>query len=292
MNPAAASRTEPRETIADVLRRVASRLAAAGIERSRAEARLLVEAATGASRAEIIGFGERALTPPQSEALERLVARRCLREPVSRILGKREFWSLPFAVTPATLDPRPDSETLVSAVLGEIADRQAALEILDLGTGTGCLLLALLSELPQARGTGVDLAPEAVATARDNAAALGLAARAAFLVGDWARDINARFHVVISNPPYIESAAVSGLQPEVARFDPAAALDGGPDGLAAYRLLIPQAAERLVPGGLMALEIGAGQSESVDRLAADAGFTAIGTVHDLAGIPRCLLFRK
>ena len=292
MSATETSRTEAPVTVAAALRRVSTRLALAGIERAQAEARLLVEAATGASRAEIIGFGERMLGTAQSESLEHLVARRCLREPVSRILGKREFWSLPFAVTPATLDPRPDSETLVSAVLQEIGDRQAALEILDLGTGTGCLLLALLSELPRARGTGVDVAPEAVATAQGNAAALGLADRAAFVVGDWARDINARFHVVISNPPYIESAAVSGLQPEVARFDPAAALDGGPDGLAAYRLLIPQAAERLVPGGLMALEIGAGQSESVDRLAADAGFTAVGTVHDLAGIPRCLLFRK
>src|SRR5204862_3137042 len=156
--------------------------------------------------------------------------RRCAHEPISRILGTREFWSLTFAVTPATLDPRPDSETLVAAVLERMPDRNAAIDILDLGTGTGCLLLALLAELPQAKGVGVDIDAAARDTAAVNAEALGLGARAAFRLGDWARDISAQFDVIVSNPPYIESTSIDGLAPEVAKFDPRGALDGGPDG--------------------------------------------------------------
>jgi release factor glutamine methyltransferase len=279
-------------TIGEALVRAASRLADVGIENPQAEARILLEAASGRDRGRIIAFPEHALTPAQAEVFEAQLTRRCAREPISRILGRREFWSLPFAVGPATLDPRPDSETLVSAVLARIPDRDAEITLLDLGTGTGCLLLALLSELPRARGIGIDISAEARDTAASNAAALGLAARAEFRQGDWARDISAQFDVILSNPPYIESNAIDGLAPEVAQYEPRGALDGGADGMNAYRIVIPQSAERLKAEGLLALEIGAGQGDAVRALATAADLTDLGGARDLAGIERCLLFSR
>ena len=287
---------DSRLTIGTALHRATALLAQAGIARPQAEARILLERMSGLDRATLIGFPEQQLASEQGDAFDALVARRCAHEPVSRILGRREFWSLSFQVTPATLDPRADSETLVAAVLERLRVRTAALSILDLGTGTGCLLLALLSELPRASGIGVDISVEAVATAAANAEELCLGERAVFRVGDWtdpwARDISARFDVIVSNPPYIESTAIDGLAPEVARYDPRAALDGGADGLQAYRQLIPQSARLLRPGGIMALEIGAGQGSLVRRLASDAGFSILGTAADLAAIERCLLFTR
>jgi release factor glutamine methyltransferase len=277
-------------TVGEALIQAAKRLGEAGIERPHAEARILLEAASGRGRGQIIAFPEHELAPAQWDLFDGQVTRRCAREPISRILGRREFWSLRFMVGPATLDPRPDSETLVAAVLGRIPDRSAEIALLDLGTGTGCLLLALLSELPRAKGLGIDVSGQARDTAAANAEALGLHARAEFRLGDWARDISAQFDVIVSNPPYIESMAIDGLAPEVSQFDPRGALDGGADGLSAYRALIPQAAERLKPGGLLALEIGAGQGAAVRALAADAGLTDLGGAQDLAGIERCLLF--
>jgi len=279
------------DTIGAVVQSGAARLAEAGIERSQAEARLLLEAAAGLSRATVIGFPERTIGAAELTAFERMMARRCRHEPASRILGRREFWSLSFAVTPATLDPRPDSETLVGAVLGEIGDRAQPLSIIDLGTGTGCLLLALLSELPQATGIGIDLSREAIEVAQHNAMALGLASRATFIRDDWARNVDEPFDVVISNPPYIESAAIAALAPEVERYDPRTALDGGADGLDAYRALLPQAKRLLKPSGLVALEIGQGQGPAIRDLAREAGLGESGNASDLAGIERCLLFR-
>jgi release factor glutamine methyltransferase len=279
-------------TIGEALAQAAKRLGEAGIQRPQAEARILLEAASGRGRGQIIAFPEHRLTPEQRAVFEAQVTRRCAREPISRILGSREFWSLRFAVGPATLDPRPDSETLVSAVLARIPDRDAALALLDLGTGTGCLLLALLSELPNAKGLGIDISADARDIAATNARALGLDGQAKFQLGDWTRDISAQFDVVVSNPPYIESMAIEGLSPEVAHYDPRAALDGGADGLSAYRALIPQAAERLKPGGLLALEIGEGQGAAVRVLAIDAGLNDLGSASDLAGIERCLLFSR
>jgi release factor glutamine methyltransferase len=262
----------------------------AGIERPQAEARILLEAASDRSRSQIIAFPEHRLTVPQEASFDAMVARRCAREPISRILGSREFWSLRFAVGPGTLDPRPDSETLVAAVLERFPDRSAPLTILDLGTGTGCLLLALLSELPRAQGVGVDISDAALETAVANADRLGLMARTDFRAGDWARDISAQFDVIVSNPPYIESAVIETLAPEVSQFDPRGALDGGPDGLACYRALLPQAGQQLKSEGLLALEIGSGQTEAVQALATQAGFRALGVARDLAGTERCLLF--
>jgi release factor glutamine methyltransferase len=279
------------DTIGAALQAAAAHLAEARIERPQAEARLLLEAATGFSRATVIGFPERSVGAAEASAFHRMVERRCRHEPASRILGRREFWSLSFEVSPATLDPRPDSEALVGAVLAQIDDRKADLSIIDLGTGTGCLLLALLSELPNARGAGVDLSAEALDVARRNAETLGLGARARFIHDDWARQVFDSFDIVISNPPYIESETIGQLAPEVAAYDPHAALDGGLDGLDAYRALLPQAERLLQPGGFLALEIGQGQGSAIRCLARAAGLRESGSASDLAGIERCLLFR-
>jgi release factor glutamine methyltransferase len=279
------------DTIGEILQAAAARLAEAGIERPQAEARLLLEATTGLSRAAVIGFPERTLGAVERDAFDAMVVRRCHHEPASRILGRREFWSLPFEVTPATLDPRPDSETLVSTVLGQLGDRAARRSIVDLGTGTGCLMLALLSELPHATGTGVDLSAEAIEVAQRNAAAHGLSERTRFVVDDWARRVSDRFDIVISNPPYIRSAEIGQLAPEVADHDPRAALDGGTDGLDAYRALLPQAKRLLAPDGLIALEIGRGQGPAIRDLARGVGLHESGSASDLAGIERCLMFR-
>lgn len=274
--------------LAGFLERATARLSAAGIADARREARWLVDAILG-ERGLASG---RALTAPEQGALESALARRAAREPLDRIEGARDFWSLTFRLSPATLSPRPDSETLVEAALALLADRAGPWRLLDLGTGTGCLLLALLSELPNAQGLGLDLAEEAVRTAQANAVRLGLDRRARFLVDDWGRGQLPPFDLVISNPPYIESAVVPTLEPEVRAHDPLLALDGGPDGLAAYRALLPQAWRLLVPGGWLVLELGQGQAAAVATLAEAEGFTHVKTRNDLAGIPRALTARK
>jgi release factor glutamine methyltransferase len=210
------------------------------------------------------------------------------REPVSRILGRREFWSLDFHLSPATLDPRPDSETLIDEALAGIPDRKAPLSVLDLGTGTGCLLLALLSELPNAAGTGIDRSEEAVATATANARRLGFGQRARFAAGDWGAGLSERFDLVVSNPPYIPEAEIETLAPEVVRFDPLAALAGGPDGLDAYRTIVAQLSNLLKSNGKVIFEVGAGQAADVAALLVTAGFSGIGTRRDLAGVERAV----
>lgn len=280
------------ETIAGALGRATRRLAASGIDQPRREAGLLVGHAIGAGRTEILLDRGRALDAEAQGRLEALLGRRCRREPIARILGRREFWSLGFAVTPATLDPRPDSETLVEAALATVAARDAPLRILDLGTGSGCLLLALLSELDHASGIGVDASADAVAVACTNAEALGLGGRAGFLVGDWATALAGPFDLIVVNPPYIPSGAIGSLAPEVARYEPRGALDGGADGLACYRALAPQIAERLGAGGTALVELGQGQAESVTALMAAAGLAVAESRADLAGRVRCLALRR
>ncbi|MGF1593298.1 MAG: peptide chain release factor N(5)-glutamine methyltransferase [Kiloniellaceae bacterium] len=282
-------------TLAEAVAAAVDRLAAAGVEAARRDARLLACRLLGGGPELLLTQPDRALTRDEAARIEAAVARRAAREPVSRILGEREFWSLPFALSAATLDPRPDSETLVEAVLAETGDHGAALRILDLGTGSGCLLLALLSELPRATGCGIDVSAEAVAVAGDNAARLGLAARARFVVHSWTEGLDLAeglWDVVIGNPPYIASDEIAGLEPEVAGFDPPAALDGGRDGLEAYRALIAPAAAALRPGGLIALEIGRGQAGAVERLLAAGGLQPLRRVLDLSGVERCLLAVK
>ena len=277
------------DSIAASLGRAAALLGAAGVERPRRDARLLLAEALGGRPELVTGYPERLLDPGQASRFRVLVERRAAREPVSRILGRREFWSLDLQVGADVLDPRPESETVIEAVLGRIDGRESPLRILDLGTGSGCLLLALLSELPRARGLGVDISPAALAVARENARNLGLSARAAFRQGDWAQGLTGSWQVIVSNPPYIMDREIADLAPEVARYDPRLALSGGSDGLAAYRSLAPQVARRLAPQGTLALEIGAGQAGEVGRVIEAAGLAVLECTDDLAGRERCIL---
>jgi release factor glutamine methyltransferase len=269
----------------------AGRLAAAGVEDARGEARLLLAAVTGVERSALLAGALPALSAAQDAALEALLRRRERREPIAYILGAKEFWSLSFKVDPAVLIPRPDTETVVEAALAQIGDRTAALRILDLGTGSGCLLLALLSELPAARGLGVDDSPTALAVAMRNAERLGLAARAEFRQGRWGDGLHERFDLIVSNPPYVREAEWDHLQPEIRCFEPKGALLAGPDGLDAYRELAPDCARLLRPDGVCALEIGLGQAGAVSALLAGQGLEVIERRRDLAGIERCLVAR-
>ena len=276
-----------RECIAEI----AARLAAAGVENARGDAWLLLGAATGLERATLAAGALPTLGAEQETALEALVRRRQSREPIAYILGAKEFWSLGFDVDPAVLIPRPETETVVEAVLEQIGDKTAALRILDLGTGSGCLLLALLSELPCALGLGVDDSAAALAVARRNAERLGLAARAEFRQASWGAGLQERFALIVSNPPYVAEAEWARLQPEIRRFEPKAALVAGPDGLKAYRALAPDCARLLAADGLCALEIGLGQGDAVAALLAVHGLTVTARGRDLAGIERCLIAR-
>ena len=276
-------------TVREALRRGAERLAAAGIPDPRREARLLLSHAARLPPAALLRDPERPVDAPGAgDAFDAHIARRAGREPLALILGRQEFWSLSFAVSPATLIPRPDSEAVVEAALAAHPDPAAPLRVLDLGTGTGCLLLAVLHERPAAWGAGVDLSPDAARLAARNAGALGLAARSAFVCADWDAPLRGRFDLVLSNPPYVETAAIAGLMPEVAGHEPARALDGGADGLAAYRRIVARLPALLAPGGVAVLELGEGQSGSVGALAAAAGLPRQETRRDLAGIARAL----
>lgn len=278
--------------IGAVLREAGQKLAAAGVEDAPRDARLLLQAASGLSPATLVAFPERGLDAAVLARFQGLLERRERREPVAQILGVREFWSLRFRVTADTLDPRPDSETLVQAVLDRVPDRAAPSRLVDFGTGTGCLLLALLHELPNATGLGVDVSALALEVAAGNARDLGLEGRATFREANWDDGIVPPFDIVVSNPPYIEHAAIADLQPEVARFEPRLALDGGTDGLDAYRRLLPATARLLRSNGLAAFEVGAGQADSVAAIGAARGLRHIATLPDLVGIPRVVLWQK
>jgi release factor glutamine methyltransferase len=277
-------------TIADRLEAGRRRLAEAGIEDARREARLILAHALGVEPVTIMGYPERIVE--DVGGYDALISRRAAREPLSHLTGRREFWSLEFEVTPETLDPRPDSETLIEAVLGALPDRNAALSILDLGTGTGCLLLALLSELPNACGLGIDISEKTLAVARRNAQRLGLADRADFAVGDWGEALTGPFDLVVSNPPYIPSDDIGGLQAEVSQYEPRRALDGGADGLAAYRRLAVDFSRLLSPQGVAALEFGVGQGRAIAGLMTEQELVNPIFHKDLAGHDRCLTLLK
>jgi release factor glutamine methyltransferase len=279
----------------DLRRRVidlTEQLATAGIESARSDAWLLLCAATGKNRAELVAGTIDGLSPAQEQRLAALVARRRKREPMAYVLGEREFWSLPFEVSPAVLVPRPESEAVVEAALETIADRRARLRLLDLGTGSGCLLLALLSELPNARGVGVDRSTAALEIAKGNASRLGLAARAEFQEGDWGQGLAGPFDLIVSNPPYVARADADSLAPEVRAFEPDGALFAGPDGLSAYRALAPDCAGLLAEEGVACLEIGQGQGAEVAEILFRHGLRLTASRADLAGIERCLTFRR
>ena len=263
-----------------------ARLSAAGVEAPVIDARLLVEAAVRASRADIIADPHRVLSAEQAATLEGFIARREGREPVSHILGRKGFWTIMLRVTGDVLTPRPDTETIVELVLRDLPEGRA-FDMLDLGVGSGAILLAVLAERPAGRGLGVDISEEALAVARENVAELRLADRAGLQRGDWTRGLSdAAFDLVVANPPYVRSAEIETLEPEVRDHEPRLALDGGLDGLDAYRELAPEILRVLKPGGRFAVEIGFGQSAEVETLFKDAGARAVTTAKDLANRDR------
>lgn len=269
---------------------LAARFRHAGIDNPDLDARLLVCAACGIDHAGLIRDPDVPLGAAAADTLASHEGRRLAGEPVSRILGRREFWGLPFAVTPAVLDPRPETEGLVAAVLDAIGGRRPApLEILDIGVGSGAILAALLHELPGARGVGVDRSQAACRVAHRNLQALGLADRALIVCGHWTEAVAARFDIVVSNPPYITAADLDGLAPEVRDHDPQAALDGGGDGLDAYRAIVPCLPALLRPAATAAFECGAGQGDAVSGLMRAANFADVAVYRDLAGLDRVVI---
>jgi release factor glutamine methyltransferase len=266
-------------------------LTAAGIDNARFEARLLLAQASGLTIEQLVARGTDQVPANTIEAMRALTARRVRREPMAYILGEREFWGLPFKVSPAVLVPRPDSETVIEAVLSLMPDRQRPWRILDLGLGSGCLLLTLLREYPQAQGVGLEVSIEALAVAQDNARALGVADRARLIAGDWRRPgwterLGGPFDLVVSNPPYVASAAVPRLMPEVASFEPRLALDGGADGFDAYHTIIAAGPALVTAGGFMAVEVGEAQASDIARIFAAAGLSPRPPWKDLGGIDR------
>jgi release factor glutamine methyltransferase len=258
------------------------RLKDAGIDQPSIDARLMLEVAAGVTRTEIVTDPYRELTEAQVATLDEYLARRARREPVSHIIGRKGFWKILLQVNKNVLTPRPETEVIVDEVLKAFPE-QMPFSMLDLGVGSGTILLAVLAERPAAKGLGVDASDEALAVAKDNAANLDLNTRAAFLHGDWTAGLgDATFDLVVSNPPYIPTAVIETLEPEVRDHEPRLALDGGTDGLDAYRLLAPEILRVLKPGGMFAVEIGYDQSKDVEALFNAAGAQQVRTIKDLS----------
>jgi len=272
-------------------------LTAAGIDNARFEARLLLAHASGLSVEQLIARGTDAVPSATVETTRSLTARRVRRMPMAYILGEREFWGLPFKVSPAVLVPRPDSETVIEAVLSLMPERERPWRILDLGLGSGCLLLTLLREYPQAEGAGLEASADALAVAEANARMLAVAGRARLMGGDWRVPgwldrLGGPFDLVVSNPPYIPSAAVARLMPEVASFEPRLALDGGESGFDAYQVIIAAGPRLITTGGYMVVEAGEGQASEITRLFAAVGLSPLPPWKDLGGIARVVAARN
>ena len=283
------------QSIESARRALAAQLRSAQLDEAELDARILLGAALGLDLTGLIAQGPRLLTEAEASRLAQHARRRIAGEPVARILGVREFWGLPFRLSEATLVPRPDTETIVERALEMFRERQLSHPpvIADIGTGSGAILLALLHEISEAFGVGTDLSLTALDTAKANAAALGLAGRAAFVACSYAAALSGPFDLIVSNPPYIPSGEIPKLSIEVREHDPHLALDGGNDGYDAYRALIPQAAERLVPGGALIVEAGQGQAADIETLMTAAALSVDRPPRaDLAGIPRAVSARK
>ncbi len=273
----------------DLLRTARDRLAAQGIDEPEANARALMMDVTGFSPVQMMTRGAGLLSQDQQARFDAMMLRRLGGEPVGRIIGQRDFWGMTFMLSPGTLEPRPDSETVVEEALALVARQGRNVHnILDLGTGTGCLLIALLAELPLARGVGIDLSADAAETARANAARNSVSGRCEIMQGSWGEGLEQRFDLIVSNPPYIVTEEIGTLQREVRDHDPTLALDGGPDGLEPYRAIIPDLPRLLAPGGVAVLEIGAGQEEPIRMLASQHGFGGISIRRDLGGHVRAI----
>jgi release factor glutamine methyltransferase len=277
------------ETLGSLHQRSTDELAAANIEQPRLEARMLLAHAAGIDRTRIFGYPEDVVEAATVKSLQDMIARRKTGEPIAYITGIREFWSLDFKVNRDTLIPRPDSETLIEAVLENTPDKNAKLKILDLGTGSGCLVLALLSELPNAQGIGLDINPGACKTATENATNLGLADRITFSEGNWMDGIQGKFDIIMSNPPYILESDIVILDRDVKAFEPHLALSGGPDGLAAYRLIAAQSGPHLTPHGILAVEMGQRQVIDIKQILSKNDFEILKIYQDIANIERCIL---
>jgi len=278
--------------ISDAIRLIAQSFHGAGVEAPEVDARALLGHALRLDRAQLIAQADRILEPREIDMVSALAARRLRREPVSRILGTKEFWSMPLTVTPDVLVPRPDTETVIEAALDLVVRgglRMEKLRLLDIGTGSGALLLALLSELPHATGLGTDISAAALSVARANAERLGFAGRCTFAACDIAAGVGGPFDLIVSNPPYVARGDIAALAPEVSDYDPAVALDGGTDGLDLYRVIAGEARRLLAPGGRLIVELGAGQEPPVRALFTKSGLTDRGARNDLAGIPRALV---
>ena len=284
------------QTIDAARRALSARFASTGVDSAELDARTLIGAVLNLDLTGLIASSTRVLTASEARCLDEYAQRRLAGEPVARIVGTREFWGLSLKLSAATLVPRPDTETVVERALEILRAEGAqnrALRIADLGTGSGAILLALLSELPNAQGIGTDISADALATAETNATRLKLADRARFIRCDYATGLSGSFDLVVSNPPYVRSADIADLAIEVREHDPILALDGGPDGLAAYRALIPQSAALLAPGGALVVEAGQGQSAEIETLMTASGLTLDGRPKtDLAGIFRAVSGRK
>ena len=279
------------DTISGIIRQAAKQLSLRGVESPALDARLLMQAVAGLSHEDIVAEPDLILAPDLISAFWNLIERRAAFEPVSRILGTREFYGRVFQVTPAVLDPRADTEILVDAALSLVLDKPV-LRILDLGTGSGAIAITLLAELPHASGVATDVSPEALAVAAANAQNLGVADRLQFVESRWFEGVDGLFDLVVSNPPYIPAADIAGLAADVREFDPLLALVGGDDGLEAYRAIAVGALAVLSPNSSVIVEIGSGQENNVQDLFFAHGFALIGSHHDLAGHIRCLCFGK
>jgi len=275
-------------TIEEALRKAVEQLRSAELIDPRREASVLMMHVLGGDREVIYREPEKLLTNKELDLFRVFIDRRCAREPASHILEKREFWSRDFFVNKHVLDPRPDSETLIEAVLSFAKSEAYPRKILDLGTGSGCLLLTLIKELKDTTGVGVDYSADALRVAENNAKALNAQSRVEFVKSSWFTDVDGKFDIIISNPPYIERDTIEKLQPEVRDHEPWLALDGGVDGLDCYRDIIAEAGDYLIENGLLIFEVGAEQAEAVERLLLAGNFCAIRKYRDLAGVNRCV----
>jgi release factor glutamine methyltransferase len=293
----------------DALRLAVLELQRADIASASLDARLLLQHVLGVSREQLLADDRLVMTSQQEAHYQDLITRRIRRQPVSQLVGKREFWGMSFCVSESTLDPRPDSETLIEAVLKRVKDRSGSHRLLDLGTGTGCLLLSLLNEYPNATGLGVDICEKALAVAQQNASApygagqqgkvagirhldvmsAGIEKRARFLQSRWADAVEGEFDIIVSNPPYIRSGDIAALAPEVRDYEPHLALDGGVDGLDCYREIMRELPRLLAKDGIAAFEIGFGQQRDLQAIVEENGLQVAGMKEDLAGIVRCVL---
>lgn len=266
-----------------------------GIETAQRDARLLLLHAAGIEHMDLLRGPRETLGADVAQRLQNYVSQRVTRIPVARILGEWEFWSLPFTLVAESLVPRPDSETVVAAALIALKERRHAndgLRILDLGTGSGCLLISLLHEMKDARGVGVDIVPEAIAIAQHNAERNGVADRASFKAAHWGKGVTGPFDLIVSNPPYIADSIIDTLEPEVRVHDPRLALSGGSDGLEAYRAIADALPELLAPGGIVALEMGSDQAESVPAIYRERGYEIEGPFADFGARPRAIVLRR